>query len=125
MLLAQVDSLKTTGEHGYFIATYLVGRYNTRRFYKMPINIVVQRLQADLTDVPFGLEIIDSTTYKVVVPRNGTAVSMIGEFGRPLVTPEFEWIMDLEAFMAASLEANKQVAKMTTAFSYEFRVFPY
>jgi hypothetical protein len=101
----RMDSLASTGAHGYYVALYIVGRALTSRVKGMPFEISVNRMDDRLNGLPIGMHMVDTTHYEISYDGKTGVTKAIGEVNTVLNTDDIELTVICPPYMGKSLEA--------------------
>lgn len=86
----RIDSLAASGAHGYYVATYVVGRYKNARMYVDPFAFTVSRMSLELEEVPLRFQVIDFAVFTLSYELDGKQQVLMGGFESPVHTDEIE-----------------------------------
>jgi|GEM_PF-2314636 len=114
----RIDSLRANGGHGYYVATYLVGRYKTSRLNTTPFGAIVYQMDEQLIGSAIVVRVLDTVRYQVNYDLDGRAIALIGEFDKELANPSFDMRIP-----RGELSAN--AIRNMTNMDYELRVYKY
>ncbi|HRH38749.1 MAG TPA: hypothetical protein PK760_10415 [Flavobacteriales bacterium] len=115
---ATTDSLAATGEHGYFVATYIVGRFKTSRMQHPYFQVEVGHMDERLLGSPIALQLVDSLDYQLSYSLAGEQKTAKGEYNAMVLGKDFSLRFALDS-MASSALHNLMV------MDYELRVYQY
>lgn len=114
-----LDSLASTGEHGYFEAVYLVGRFQRTLMPYLPFEVEVSRMDEPFLEEPIGFRVLDTLQYRLMYKLDGQQDSTIGEFGKTVATSAFDLVVTKDVSYYTSM------TDLYTTFDYELRVHAY
>ena len=81
---SKIKSLSANGKHGYFVATYLIGRIRANYVDIMPVTIVVTSADRSLLEKPINFKIQDSINYTISYTFGNSETLIRGDFEKPL-----------------------------------------
>ncbi len=112
------DSLAATGEHGYFVAAYIVGRFKTSRMQHPYFQVEVGHMDERLLGSPIALQLVDSLGYQLTYTLDGKQKIAKGEYNAVVLGEDFSLRFALDSLASSALH-NLMV------MDYELRVYPY
>jgi len=119
----QIDSLSTSGGHGYYVATYLIGRYKTMRVKKATFDIQVSRLDKRLVVKPIVFRVLGPLNYELSYAFGSHESKFVGEFNKPLDVELLEILVSPPQGLESA--AYDRVISNSSDSDYELRVYAY
>ena len=117
---SKIKALSANGKHGYFVATYLIGRIRSNYIDIMPVTIVVTAANRAILEKPINFKIQDTTSYTLSYTFETYETIVRGEFEKPLVTNDFQIIISKnKSFNEVD---NLSILKI---LDYELKIFKY
>ncbi|MEZ4740219.1 MAG: hypothetical protein R2818_12905 [Flavobacteriales bacterium] len=108
--------------HGYYVATYVVGRYKNTRMYVDPFAFTVSRMSPELEEVPLRFQVIDFAVFTLSYELDGKQQVLMGGFESPLRTDEIE--IEVKGLLKAGGDSALWWSNVAMG-TYELLVFKY
>lgn len=115
------DSLAATGAHGYYVATFYVGRYKNTRTERTPFQVRVERIHTELIARPLELQFREGGRYELNYELPGSKVPVMGTVGEVLDLEDLE----IEVGPDENGDAWEAYLKSGAYGSYVLKVYPY
>lgn len=122
--IAQItDSLSAVGEHGYYVAQFLIGRYKNSRIEKTTFEVSVKRIDKRLLDHPIQFRILDTLSYQLSYSLDEREIVLVGGFDQVLDAE----VLSIKVGPPAEIdrEAFRRVVANSTYVDNEFRIYEY
>ena len=122
--IAQVtDSLSAEGQHGYYVAQYLIGRFKTSRIEKTTFEVSVKSIDKRLLDYPMLFRVLDTLAYQLSYSLDEKETVLVGEFDQVLEADVLRIQVDRPAELDS--EEFRRVVANSLSTDYEFRTYEY
>mgnify|MGYP003381899104 CR=1 FL=1 len=119
----QMDSLSSAGGHGYFVETYLIGRYKVSRVKKTTFDVEVSRLDKRLVEHPIEFQVLGPRNYQLSYSLGSLETKLVGEFDKVLDAEFLEILVSSPANLD-SADFERMIGNFSV-FKYELRVYVY
>jgi len=124
MRIVQVtDSLAAAGEHGYYVATYIVGRYKTSRVRKTTFDVSVSRMDKRLVERPIRFRVLDTLRYQLSYSLDAREVKVAGMFHKVLDSEDLEILVSSPSDLDSA--AYRRMISNYSAVDNVLKVFEY
>lgn len=117
-----IDSLAASGAHGYYVATYVVGRYKNTRLHVDPFAFTVSRMSPELEERPLTFQVLDPRAFTLSYELDGKQQVLMGGFESPLRTDEIE--IEVKGLLKAGGDSALWWSNVAMG-TYELLVFKY
>ena len=117
------DSLSAAGEHGYYVATYIVGRYKTSRVKKTTFEVLVSRMDKRLVERPIRFLVLDTLRYQLAYSLDKREMRVAGVFNKVLDSDDLEILVSPPSDLDSA--AYRRMISNYSVFENELRVFEY
>jgi hypothetical protein len=118
----ELRSLAMNGKHGYFAATYIVGRMNSTLVDENPFDMEVKEIDPELLEKPIRMKVIDSTRYELMYKNDQEGIRLKGYFKQPLKTDRIEFLISRKDF---GKEKNELLLESQKYEIIEWKIFKY
>lgn len=115
----QIDSLASTGGHGFYTAQYIVGRYKNTPILDTRFHTEVLQLDPLLIEEPLQFHMLDTTQFQLQYAFDGRQRRLTGRLGERLVQPELDIVVGI------SYPINHSRVGYLEAIDYEWRIHRY
>ena len=122
-ILQVTDSLSATGEHGYYVATYIVGRYKTSRVEKATFDVSVSRMDEGLVERPIRFLVLDTLRYQLSYSLGSRKIQVAGTFHKVLDSEGIEILVSPPSDLDSA--AYRRMISNYSVFENVLRVFKY
>jgi len=122
-IVRRTDSLAAGGGHGFYVATYIIGRYKTSRIKKITFNVEFSRLDKRLVERPIIFRVLDTLTYQLSYSLDSGEIQLVGEFHKVLDNGVLEVLVSPPTNLDSA--AYRRVISNYTDSDNELRVYAY
>lgn len=117
------DSLSATGEHGYHVAYFLVGRFETSPVKEISFDVTVARMDERLLERPIKFRVLDAEMYELSYSLKQSETVMVGEFDQVLDTELFRILIARP--LTADSASLQRLMTNASYFDHELKVYRY
>lgn len=117
---SKIKPLSANGKHGYFVATYLIGRIRSSYVDIMPVTIIVTTANRTILEKPINFKIQDSINYTLSYTFENSETIIRGDFEKPLVTKDFQILISKKKL----LNKGDNLSSLKI-LDYELKIFKY
>jgi hypothetical protein len=119
---SRIQPLAINGKHGYFVATYLVGRMKSTLIDENPFDMEVKKINPELLEKSIRIKVIDSTGYELIYKNDNKETRLKGYFKRPLKTNQVELLISRRDY---GKEKNELLLEAQKNEIVEFKIVKY
>jgi hypothetical protein len=118
-----IDSLSSLGEHGYHVAYFVIGRFQTSHMERSTFDVSVIRMDERLLERPIRFRVLDTWSYLLTYALDEGGTVLAGEFDRPMSTDLFQ----LHIARPPDLDSASfhRLMKNASAIDHEIKVYRY
>jgi len=117
------DSLSATGEHGYHVAYFVVGRFKTSPIKVSTFEVSVTRMDDRLLERPIRFRVLDAETYELSYSLKQSETVLIGEFDQVLDTDLFRILIARP--LSADSASLQRLMTNASYIDHELKVYRY
>ena len=118
-----MDSLSATGEHGYYVATYIVGRITASRVKKPAFDVSVSRMDKRLVERPIRFRVLDTLRYQLTYSLDSREMQVAGTFHKALDSEDLDVLVSPPSDLDSA--AYRRMISNYSALENVLRVFEY
>ena len=124
LAIAQItDSLAAEGQHGYYVAQYIIGRFKTSRIEKTTFEVSVKSIDKRLLEHPILFRVLDTLAYQLSYSLDEKETVLVGEFDQVFEDDLLRIQVDRPAELDS--EGFGRVVANSMYTDYEFRIYEY
>lgn len=118
-----LDSLSSTGKHGYHVAYFVVGRFKTTLMKESMFEVSVLSMDDRLLEQPIRFRVHDGLKYQLSYSLDQSETMLVGDFDKELDTDLFR-ILIARPHYADSASFQKLMTN-ASYLDYELKVYWY